>query len=64
MSYSWGLIMSPTRKFQPPARPLYPDPPPADYQDEVSERNLRALKEQLEEEFEGEEIEIISGPAW
>lgn len=61
---SWGLNMSPNRKFQTPQRPLYPDPPPADYQDEVSVGTLRALEDQVKEEFEGEELEIISGPAW
>jgi hypothetical protein len=40
------------------------EPPPADYTDEVSDEHLRALRECVVEEFEGETFEIASGPAW
>jgi hypothetical protein len=61
---SWGLTMSPSRKIQSPPPPVYPDPPPADYRDVVSDKTMNALKEFVETEFKGEELEIISGPAW
>ena len=56
--------MSPNRKLQPPPQSVYPDPPPADYRDVVSDTTLDAMKKLVEAEFEGEELEIISGPAW
>lgn len=37
---------------------------PADYSDEVSERDLKALEEMVREELEAEEFETIDGPAW
>lgn len=56
--------MSPNTKLQAPQRPSYPEPAPADYCDEVSETTLLSIKESVEEEFAGEQFEIISGPAW
>lgn len=47
-----------------PIRSPYPDPAPADYTDEVSDTAFNALKEALASEFEHEEFELVSGPAW
>ena len=40
------------------------EPPQADYTDVVSDKQLEAIAECLKEEFDGEELELVSGPAW
>ncbi|MFG1410319.1 hypothetical protein V5G24_04320 [Xanthobacter sp. VTT E-85241] len=47
--------------------PSYPSPLPADYYDEVSDEVLGALRQIVTEEdgdLDGENLEIVAGPAW
>jgi hypothetical protein len=44
--------------------PHLPTPAPADYSDEVTEKDLKALKELVREESESEEWVVIDGPGW
>jgi hypothetical protein len=44
--------------------PQKPAPAPADYYDEVSDEQLRRLKEAVREHVEAEDLETVDGPAW
>lgn len=40
------------------------DPTPADYSDDISDKNFEALKALVRREAEDEEFELVDGPAW
>ena len=42
----------------------YPAPAPVDYTDEVTDEHLARIDDLLADEFEGEDFEVVSGPAW
>ena len=47
--------------------PIFPTPAPADYSDEVSEKDLKALEALVEENENGEDGEVwelVDGPGW
>ena len=41
-----------------------PDLVPADYSDEVTDRDLEALRRISEKEVSDEEFDLVDGPAW
>jgi len=56
-----GPLKRTNNSYQPPS---YPEPPEADYSDMVSEDTMNDIEESVKDEFEGEELELVSGPAW
>lgn len=44
--------------------PPRPKPEPADYSDEVSEEQLKRIRELVRQDIEDEEFEVVDGPAW
>lgn len=47
--------------------PTFPIPDPADYSDEVSEKDLKAVKHLIKEHEDGEdgdEWTLVDGPGW
>lgn len=47
--------------------PIFPTPAPADYSDEVSEADLKALETLVKESEDGngeDEWELVDGPGW
>ena len=50
--------------------PIFPTPAPADYSDEVSDRDLATLKKMVRDNdkrkknTDGDEWELVDGPAW
>jgi hypothetical protein len=56
--------MIPTRPNPSHTTPLYPDPAPADYSDEVSDEGMEALAKFVSDELNGEEWDVVDGPGW
>ena len=54
----------PTKRSGRGASPTRPVPASAEYDDEVTEDELRQLRDAVREDVEAEELEMIDGPGW
>ena len=45
-------------------KPVYPIPEPAEYDDEVTDEDIRKIQELVCIDSEDDELELVDGPAW